>query len=411
MRGQHTDRIARQGVALAMRAFEAIGLAFREQHESDYGIDAHVELVEDDHATGRLLGVQAKAGQSYLSETMGNSFVFRADAKHVDYWINHALPVLVCLADLENDDVYWQLIDRDTAESTGANYRVMVPKDQVIDDQSLPALRDILTIVAPQDRYTILKTDDVSHGTAKRYSFKAVLNGTFSKSEIASIVRQITTEGAGRRYYRSHLVERRWGESDAQVVWTFIYPSMDDHAINNPVCRGLWINSSLPQAARPTAIKGENVGDGLIVDWISYYADVARISAESKATKEEFFAAAIPLIELLDDLIQYFRKALRSLETSQLTKAEFLERSQGHLRQAADAYREVGDLPVAPYECSEVDKLLLQIAGNIDNVRLFYATENPAKWSDANRLSLASEQAKDATSSMTALQYELERIT
>ncbi len=250
MRAQQTDRIARQGVALAMRAFEAMGFAFREQHESDYGIDAHVELIEGDRPTGRLLGVQVKAGPSYLSEQTGNNYVFRANAKHVDYWINHALPALVCLADLDHDVVYWQLIDSDTAESTGANYRVMVPKDQVIDDQSLPALRDILTMVVPQDRYTLSKTNDVSHGTAKRYSFKAVLNGTFSKADIASIVRQITTEGAGRRYYRSHLVKRRWGDSDAQVVWTFIYPSMDDHANNNPVCRGLWINPSLPQDAR-----------------------------------------------------------------------------------------------------------------------------------------------------------------
>ena len=34
-----------------MSAFEAIGFAFREQHESDYGIDAHVELIEGERAT------------------------------------------------------------------------------------------------------------------------------------------------------------------------------------------------------------------------------------------------------------------------------------------------------------------------------------------------------------------------
>lgn len=410
MRAQQTDRIARQGVHLAASAFEAIGFAFREQHQSDYGIDAHVELIDGDRPTGRLLGVQVKAGKSYLSETIGDNFVFRADAKHVDYWVDHALPVLVCLADLDNDIVYWQLIDSDTAESTGTDFRVMVPKDQVIDDKSLSALRDVLTMVVPQDRYTLLKTNDVSHGTAKRYSFKAVLNGTFSKSEIASIVRQITTDGAGRRYYRDHLVEGRWGDSDAQVVWTFIYPSMDDHAINNPVCRGLWNNPSLPQAARPTALKGENVGDGLIVDWISYYADVARISAESKATKEEFLAAAVPLIELLDDLIQHFRKALNSLQKSQMTKAEFLERSQGHLRKAREAYSEVGDLPGAPYECSEVDNLLQQIAASVDNIPLLYSPKSSAKWTDASRLFQAIQQVEDVSNTMQDLKYELRKV-
>ncbi len=155
---------------------------------------------------------------------------------------------------------------------------------------------------------------------------------------------------------------------------------------------------------------GENVGDGLIVDWISYYADVARISAGSKATKEELLAAAEPLIELLDDLIQYLRKALNSLETSQLTKAEFLERSQGHLRKAAEAYREVGDLPSAPYECSEVDNLLQQIAGSVDNIPLLYSPESSAKWTDASRLSQAIQQVEDASNTMQDLKYELRKV-
>ena len=144
MQAQPSDRTARQGVALAMLAFEGLRFAFREQSVHDYGIDAHAELIEGGAATGRLLGVQVKSGQSYFSESVGDSYVFRADSKHVDYWVNHALPVLVCLADPDKGVVHWQVINNDTAESTGTNYRFTVPKDQMVNEHSLPALRDLL---------------------------------------------------------------------------------------------------------------------------------------------------------------------------------------------------------------------------------------------------------------------------
>ncbi len=410
MRAQQSDRTAKQGVALAMRAFERLGFAFREQSVSDYGIDAHAELIEGDSATGRLLGVQIKSGQSYLSKSVGDSYVFRADAKHVGYWVNHALPVLVCLADLDNDAVYWQVINNDTAESTGTNYRLMIPKDQMLNEHSLPALRDMLTMVIPRDRYTLLNLEDVSHVTAKRYSCKAVLNGTFSKAEIGSIIRQMTTEGAGRRYYRNHLVERRWGDSDAEVVWVYIYASMNDYANNNVYCRSLWINPSLLKRDRPTTFQGENIGDGTIVDWNSNHDLLADLLSKQESTKEEYLKAATPLIAELEALILYFQQALPSPERQQLARSAFVRRSQTQIQQAGCIYGEVNDLPGAPYECKEVDNLMQQVAGNIDNIAILYSDNSKAKWSDKNRLYLASEQVNDAASTMKDLKYELRKI-
>ncbi len=410
MTAPQTDRTARRGIALSIEAFEALGFAFREQHESDYGIDAHVEFIEDDKATGRLLAVQVKTGESYFSESTGNEYVFRADATHIEYWINHALPVIVCLADLDNKVAYWQVITGETAESTGSGYKVLVPKNHKVNVDSLPALRDMLTMVIPQERYTLLNTDDVSLGTAKRYSFKAALNSTFSKSETASLVRQMTAEGAKRRYHRNHLVERRWGDSDAEVVWAFVYPSMTDYANNNYYCRGLWINPSLPENQRPVAFSGENVGDGTIVDWNPNYSQLAEMFSMYEATKEEYLAAAGPLIEDLGSLIQYFHSALDALSSGQVQKETFLRQSQHQLDRATSIDTQVGDLPGAPYECKEVDNLLQQIAASVANVPILYSQRSAVDWSDASRLFQASEQVQDAGSSMEALRYELRKI-
>ncbi len=93
MKALPTDQVERRGVALAMDTFENMGFAFREQHQHDYGIDAHVELIDDQKPTGQLLALQIKAGSSYFSEATVEDYVYRPESKHVNYWLNHSLPV------------------------------------------------------------------------------------------------------------------------------------------------------------------------------------------------------------------------------------------------------------------------------------------------------------------------------
>ena len=102
--------------------------------------------------------------------------------------------------------------------------------------------------------YTIFEESDASHAGAKRYSFKAVVNGSVSKTEVYSIVRQLTNDGAKRTYHRNHLSQGRWGDSEAKVVWTFVYASANDYARGNPICRSLWIDPDLPEQHRPLAL-------------------------------------------------------------------------------------------------------------------------------------------------------------
>lgn len=132
MKAQKTNRIERQGIGIVITAFESLGFAFREQTESDYGIDAHIELIQKELPTGQLLALQIKSGESYLSETGSNNFVFRTDDKHVNYWLNHSLPVLICLCDIEKRKVYWQIVTNETAISTGNGYKIIVPSTQLI---------------------------------------------------------------------------------------------------------------------------------------------------------------------------------------------------------------------------------------------------------------------------------------
>ncbi len=136
-------RTERLGVAATMAAFEGTGFIFREQSTGDHGIDAHVELLADDVPTGKLIALQIKAGPSYFREKKETFFVFRAKPKHFDYWINHALPVLICVFDPRTEEVYWQLVSEEAAIRSGKNYKFEVPLSQRLATTSNAKLRAI----------------------------------------------------------------------------------------------------------------------------------------------------------------------------------------------------------------------------------------------------------------------------
>lgn len=390
-----------------MDAFESLGFAFREQSESDFGIDAHAELIESEQPTGQLLGIQLKSGPSYLSEVEDDAYIFRTDQEHVEYWQNHALPVLICLCDVDAQLIYWQLVNAETAISTGKGFKFRVPTSQKIDAQSLSTLRDFVTPLVAADRYTIFKTNDTSHGAAKRYSFEVVVNGTPSKGEIAAIVRQLTNDGAKRRYHRNHLVEGRWGDSDAHVVWAFVYLSAEDHSQRNHICRSLWIHDELEEPFRPMGFEGENVGDNVIVEWSSNYTLLAEYAATHTVTKEEYLSQVLPLIEALKTLLTAVEEPLLALSRGEIAETSFLSASQQPRKRINDIYFEISGMPLAPFECHDMDRKLESFVAYMDNISLYFSEKGLTTWDERSRLEQSLQQRAYARETLQYLEYEI----
>ncbi|MEI5582563.1 MULTISPECIES: DUF4365 domain-containing protein [unclassified Agromyces] len=106
-----------------------IGWLFREQPSHDYGIDAHAES-RNDHGdpTGRILAMQIKAGPSYFSREYEDGWEHPVKAKHAAYWLNHALPVIVILVNLDEDRAYWAQVTPETLIPTRKNFKLRVPR-------------------------------------------------------------------------------------------------------------------------------------------------------------------------------------------------------------------------------------------------------------------------------------------
>ncbi len=122
-----------------------LGWKFREQHESDVGVDALVEVVERGRATGRLLALQIKAGRSWFREPAPSpGWVFRESRRHLTYWLGHDLPVLVVLYDDDLQVGYWQHVAADTVAPTDAGFKLVVPADNRLDESAATPLRELV---------------------------------------------------------------------------------------------------------------------------------------------------------------------------------------------------------------------------------------------------------------------------
>jgi hypothetical protein len=113
-----------------------LGWIFREQPSQDKGVDAQVEEVCDGRATGRLIGLQIKSGQSWLKRRTGSGYIYPGDLEHLTYWQGHSLPILIVLFDPIVAEAYWQLVPYDRVRLTPRGWTITVPLSQTINNQT-----------------------------------------------------------------------------------------------------------------------------------------------------------------------------------------------------------------------------------------------------------------------------------
>lgn len=120
-----------------------LGWIFREQAVSDMGIDAHIEPVSNGNPTGQLIGVQIKTGPSHFTET-ADHLVYYGSLVHLEYWLRHALPVILVAHFPESKATYWVHVNKDSTQRTEKAWKIEIPKSQKLDGSSMGKLLAVL---------------------------------------------------------------------------------------------------------------------------------------------------------------------------------------------------------------------------------------------------------------------------
>jgi hypothetical protein len=129
-----------EGVAAVETRILELGWIFRRQPELDVGIDAQIEVRINLQATGRILAVQIKSGPSYFNQDDDDAITFRGKLKHLDYWLEHDLPVIVILYDPRTKHICWQVVTVDNVIRGMDSWKMLIPRKQTLAPSSLDRL-------------------------------------------------------------------------------------------------------------------------------------------------------------------------------------------------------------------------------------------------------------------------------
>lgn len=129
----------RKGIAILKDKVEnELNWLFRETHlEDDFGIDGHLDIISDDgKVTGKSIAFQLKTGESFFQEKNDIGYIFRGNNKHLNYYINYSLPILIILVNPNTRKIIWELFDATKTDKAKNSWKMTIPENKNLDIKS-----------------------------------------------------------------------------------------------------------------------------------------------------------------------------------------------------------------------------------------------------------------------------------
>jgi hypothetical protein len=405
MNWNQSDALGRQGVAFVELTVSRLGHQFREQPKNDVGIDAHVELVDSAarKATGQLVALQIKAGPSFFNERSESDVTYRGDQKHLDYWLNHSLPVFLVLVDAEQQKAYWKEINDTTVERLSKGWKVAVPFSNELPTNFINAARHRVGIDPAAARYTRLKLDDSSNGMTKRYRAQVLVRHPVTRLRLEAVVRRATEETKMERFQRTPALEERFRDRDAEVVGLSVAADPADAVNANWLCRTQWVSPTLEAERRPLPIGGESLGDGIEVIWNRNYGETDQFLKSLEVDKQSFLVNVQRLLAATEQLVALTFSGSGGLVVNKPTALE-------HAAAMRQLYLNSNNVGRAPYECRDVADRFGDVMALADNAFMKCDQLNgDAKLETASAVVLENE-LREYRLNVDRLRYEIEKV-
>ncbi|PSJ49977.1 hypothetical protein C7I85_30165 [Mesorhizobium soli] len=100
------------------------------------GVDGFVEIIDakNRQARGRIFALQIKCGTSFFQEEKEDGYVFRGEMKHLRYWLDYSLPVVLVLCHPVTRECFWVQIASGAVQLHEKNWSVLVPNFNKFDE-------------------------------------------------------------------------------------------------------------------------------------------------------------------------------------------------------------------------------------------------------------------------------------
>ena len=395
-----TERIGIHKVALTF--LQKYGWLEREQFVSDFGIDTQVEIVKNGIPTGLLYCLQVKAGKSYIKETDDNIIYYTQNERHINYWLNHSLPVLLVIYDTEKDLQYWDFVTTKNITKTEKGWNVIITKCNNLDDDKSKVIME--GYYFSNDNFTIMESGiDTSHALSRRISMKIILKKRISNIVIEEQLPQLIDGLKRSDYYRSKIVEDHHKDNPADCVWIWFYENIEQYRNGLPFCTAYWNH---PESKSPTTLhsKDKEIKDGIFINYST--AEISNEILNKRLSKGKYLKIVDNFLSKSERIFNEISLAVEKYRVNPILsylKAEILRHKQKYKLLLPEEYHQY----FAPLECSDLDKIIQNIEAAIDNIFIVTGDE---KRTEKNTIDCIEMYLKNYLENVDPVKYKRKKV-
>ncbi len=368
----------------------------REQPISDHGIDFQIEIVDDDLPTGMLYAVQLKSGGSYFNESTENAIVFRGEKKHLTYWTDYSLPVILVLYNPEEDNLYWTFVNQENTIETNKAWKIEIPKSNILSRESK---QKIEKYYINTNDFTLLKTEDTSHALSRRISVKLLHKKDISNYTIKNTIPHLIEKLKTSDYFRNEIVSENHKNKLADSIWVYTYKTIEQFHHGLPHCIAVW---NYPESESPTKLSNhdECIDNSIQIKWGNDIIPDAFIeNNEMPKGKylniiDKFISEAKNEVQRIEELFLKYREAnIENMKTKIIKNDEYFNQL------LPEDYNNF----YPPNECSDLDQEIQNISASVDNI---YIVIKDKRRDDNNIIQCINMYLKTCKENLEAIKYE-----
>ena len=141
------------------------------------------------------------------------------------------------------------------------------------------------------------------------------------------------------------------------------------------------------------------------------HPELAHFASSNTSTKGEYLSRVLQLVEELSSLLTNIETQLSALFTGSASEESFLTKTKRARARIVEIEDEVFGMPLAPFECNQVDQVFKTLLAYCSNMALFYSERGRETWKDVDRRGrLVTQQFEAARESLGRVESEISRI-
>lgn len=397
------DPIERIGIhRVALTFLEQYGWIEREQPISDFGIDMHLEIVEDGKPTGQIFALQIKSGESYFSKSTSEDYIYRGKKKHLDYWLSQSMPVLIVIYNPRENKAYWEHVKPGNVIKTNTDWKIKIPKSNDINSSK----NQIKSIYHNPNHYTVMEVGDSSHAGARRVDAKILVENTHSQSRNAmkKMIPEIIHKFIKSDYHRNEITKRQFQGVDAEVVFVFFYNSIQQVNRGLMFARAIWNNPNCKYPLNP--FQADEIVEGIEVKWDSEFSELGDFIANNELSKGDYLERAQLAFEHANEIYSSVSRTFKKYEKDGKFDIlqSFIDSKEAEFDLLINSPLEAG---FAPLECEHIDQLIRESEALLHNIWIV-ATDKSRD--EGNITYLIRDYLKVVGQKIVHYEYELKKV-